>query len=318
LLLRVRTSHRESHRGTEDFMSDAHSPDHATAHDAPHEGPIKTPKQLILAVVFAFLVPIVAIILLVNYVASEQKPAAGSEGLSAEAVARRIQPVGTVEVKDVNDPSTMKTGEQVFAAQCSACHATGAAGAPKFGDTAAWGPRIGQGFNTLLNSALNGKGNMGPQKGGDFSDLEIARAVVYMANKGGANFPEPKAPAAAASAPAADTTTAAASAPAAPAAPAPQQAAAPAPAAAPAATQTAAAAPALYTQTCQVCHAAGVAGAPKLGDKAAWAPRIAQGMDTLVATAIKGKGAMPPKGGAASASEADIRAVVTYMVNASK
>jgi cytochrome c5 len=164
---------------------------------------------------------------------------------------------------------------------------------------------------------------MGPQKGGDFSDLEIARAVVYMANKGGANFPEPKAPAAGASAPAADTTAAApASAPAVPAAPAAPQAATPAPAAAPAAaTQAAAAggaAPALYTQTCQVCHAAGVAGAPKLGDKAAWAPRIAQGMDTLVATAIKGKGAMPPKGGAASASEADIRAVVTYMVNAAK
>jgi cytochrome c5 len=312
-------------------MSDAHSPDHDTAHDAPHEGPIKTPKQLILAVFFAFLVPIVAIILLVNYVASDQKPAAGSEGLSAEAVARRIQPVGTVEVKDVNDPSSMKTGEQVFAAQCSACHATGAAGAPKFGDTAAWAPRIPKGFDALLNSALNGKGNMGPQKGGDFSDLEIARAVVYMANKGGANFPEPKAPATTATA--GDKTAAEASAAAASAtgADAAQQvaaavksatASAPAPTApATTATNTAAAggaAPALYTQTCQVCHAAGVAGAPKFGDKAAWAPRLSQGVDALVANAIKGKGAMPPKGGAATASEADIRAVVTYMVNAVK
>src|SRR5215218_5166152 len=102
-------------------------------HDAPHEGPIKTPKQLILAVVFAFVVPIAAIVLLVTYVASDSKPAAGSDGLTAEAVARRIQPVGSVEVKDVNDVSTLKTGEQVFQAQCSACHATGAAGAPKLG-----------------------------------------------------------------------------------------------------------------------------------------------------------------------------------------
>jgi cytochrome c5 len=66
-----------------------------------------------------------------------------------------------------------------------------------------------------------------------------------------------------------------------------------------------------------VCHAAGVAGAPKLGDKAAWAPRIAQGMETLVGNAVKGKGAMPPKGGT-SASEAELKEVVTYMVNASK
>ncbi|MEW6708105.1 MAG: c-type cytochrome, partial [Pseudomonadota bacterium] len=191
-------------------MSDAHSSEHDTAHDAPHEGPIKTPKQLILAVVFAFVVPIVAIILLVNYVASEQKPAAGSEGLSAEAVARRIQPVGTVEVKDASDAATLASGEQVYNAQCAACHATGAAGAPKLADAAAWGPRLGQGFDALLKSALNGKGNMGPQKGGDFSDFEIARAVVFMANKGGASFPEPKAPAGGASAPAAQAATAAA------------------------------------------------------------------------------------------------------------
>ena len=75
--------------------------------------------------------------------------------------------------------------------------------------------------------------------------------------------------------------------------------------------------PALYTQSCAVCHGAGIAGAPKLGDKAAWAPRIAAGMEALVAAAIKGKGAMPPRGGS-SASDAEIREVVTYMVNASK
>ena len=91
-------------------------------------------------------------------------------------------------MKDASDAGALKTGEQVFTAQCSACHATGAAGAPKFGDSAAWGPRIGAGYAALLNSALKGKNAMGPQGGGDFSDLEIGRAVVYMANKGGASF----------------------------------------------------------------------------------------------------------------------------------
>jgi cytochrome c5 len=94
----------------------------------------------------------------------------------------------------------LRTGEQVFAGQCSACHASGAAGAPKFGDTAAWAPRIAAGYDALLNSALMGKNAMTPQRGGEFSDYEIGRAVVYMANQGGAKFEEPKAPEPAASA----------------------------------------------------------------------------------------------------------------------
>lgn len=168
-------------------------------HDS-HETAIKTPKQLVWAVVASFLVPIVTIILLVNFVASGDKPAAGSGGLGAEAVAERLQPVGHVEIKDASDPGAVKTGEQVFQAVCSACHSTGAAGAPKVGDAAAWGPRVAQGFDTLLHSALKGKGAMSPQGGGDYSDFEIARAVVYMANQGGGKFDEPKAPEAAASA----------------------------------------------------------------------------------------------------------------------
>ncbi|NWG74410.1 MAG: c-type cytochrome, partial [Rubrivivax sp.] len=71
-------------------------------------------------------------------------------------------------------------------------------------------------------------------------------------------------------------------------------------------------------QACQACHAAGVAGAPKLGDKAAWAPRLAAGVDGLTASVIKGKGAMPPRGGAMAASDADIKAVVAYMVDSVK
>ncbi|MBV8605832.1 MAG: cytochrome c5 family protein [Pelomonas sp.] len=162
------------------------------AHET-HEGPIKTPKQLVLAVVFAFVVPIAVIIMLATSVSSETKPSAGTEqSLEGKAVLERIAPVASVEVKDAADPNAMKTGEQVFQSTCSACHAAGALGAPKFGDAAAWGPRIGQGFDALLHSALHGKGNMPAQGGGDLSDFEVARAVVYMADHGGAKFDEPK------------------------------------------------------------------------------------------------------------------------------
>ena len=178
-------------------MSDAHD---SHDHDGPHEGPIKTPKQLIVAVVLSFVVPIFAIVLLVMYVAADHQPAAGSTGLEPEAVARRIQPVGTVEVRDASDVASLKNGEQVYTAQCTACHTAGVAGAPKLGDEAAWAPRIKTGFDALLTSALKGKGAMGPQGGGDFGDLEIARAVVYMANKSGGKLEEPKVPAPAASA----------------------------------------------------------------------------------------------------------------------
>ena len=292
-------------------MSDAHLPHD---HDGPHEGPIRTPKQLILAVFYAFVVPIAVIVLLVVYVTTDHRPAAGSNALTPAAIAQRIHPVGTVLVKDASDPASLKTGEQVFAAQCTTCHAAGVAGAPKFGDAAAWAPRIKTGFAALLHSALGGKGAMGPQGGGDFGDLEIARAVVYMANKGGASFDEPKAADVAASVP--ETTAAATPVPA-PVATATAAAVTPVAAVALAKTEGDAVPPALYTQLCQTCHAAGVAGAPKLGDKTAWASRVTQGIDGLTASAIKGKGVMPPKGGS-NASEAEIKAVVAYMVSSVK
>lgn len=265
-------------------------------HEEAHTGPIKNPKQLLLAVFMSFVVPIFAIIGLVYYVSSAPKTAPGvSEDALAQAVEQRIQKVGVVEIRDAN--RALKTGEQVFTAQCGACHTAGVAGAPKVGDAAAWAPRIATGFEALLNSALKGKGAMGAQGGGDLADLEIARAVVYMANGSGGKLPEPAAPGAV---PAAD---------AAPAAPAPVAAAAPA--------VSAGAGEALYKKTCQTCHATGLANAPKFGDKTAWAPRIAAGFDTLYANSIKGKNAMPPKGGA-NASDADVRAAVDYMVNAAK
>ena len=110
-----------------------------------------------------------------------------------KATAERIQKVGTVEIRDAN--RALKSGEEVFKAQCTACHAAGVAGAPKVGDAGAWGPRIATGYDALINSALKGKGAMGAQGGGDFEELEIGRAVVYMANASGGKLAEPKAPA---------------------------------------------------------------------------------------------------------------------------
>jgi cytochrome c5 len=97
------------------------------------------------------------------------------------------------------------------------------------------------------------------------------------------------------------------------------QASAPAPAAAaPAAKPATVDGKAVYDKTCFACHAQSVAGSPKLGDQAAWAPRIKQGMDTLVQSVVKGKGAMPPKAGNPALTDAEIRAAVDFMVSQSK
>jgi cytochrome c5 len=169
----------------EDTMSDKQN---ESVHDEDHTGPIKTPKQLLMAVFFSFVIPIFIIIGLVAYVETQNKPAAGSVNVE-KSTAERIKKVGMIEIRDAN--REMKTGEYVYKAQCTACHTSGAAGAPKVGDVAAWAPRIKTGYETLLNSALKGKNAMGAQGGGDFDDFEIARSVVYMTNASGGKFAEP-------------------------------------------------------------------------------------------------------------------------------
>ncbi len=283
-------------------------------HEEEHTGLMKTPSQVFWVSAAAFVIPIFTIIGLVTYFSSGKDQSPG-ETDAAQKIAARIQKVGTVEIRDANRP--LASGEDVYKTQCIACHGTGVSGAPKFGNAGDWAPRIKQGYDTLLHSALAGKGAMAPQGGGNYSDVEIGRAVVYMANAGGAKFAEPAAPAAAAS----ETTAAATPAPAAPAAPAPVAAAAPAPApaaaAAPAGGADLAAGKKIYDTTCVACHGTGVAGAPKFGDKAAWAPRLAAGFDEVLKIATHGKGAMPPKGGS-TASDADFKAAVEYLVNAAK
>jgi cytochrome c5 len=276
-----------------------------------HSSPIKTPKQLIIVVALAFIVPIVIIGLLSQLLTSTPTDTSSDE----QRVLERIKPVGTIVMADASAPHGNLTGEQVYGQVCKTCHDAGLAGAPKGGDKAAWTPRIAEGEKTLVAHAIagfQGKSGVMPPKGGntDLTDDEVHRAVVYLANQAGAGWKEP-APAAAA-APAAAPVAAAASAPAA--------------AAAPAATPTAATAPAAgkadgkatYDKTCAVCHATGLAGAPKFGDKAAWAPRIATGLDALHNSALHGKNAMPPKGGNLALTDTDVTAAVDYMAGAAK
>ncbi|MBO2981697.1 c-type cytochrome [Burkholderia pseudomallei] len=297
--------------------------------EAPHGAPIKTPGQLIAVVIASFVIPIAIIVLFATYANHAFRTGAGTDGLSDEAVAKRIAPLAQVDIKDANAPRVYKTGEEVYKAVCVTCHGTGTAGAPKFGDAAAWAPRIAAGYDEVLHLALTGKGAMPPRGGtnpDDYSDYEIARAVVYMANQGGAKFAEPAQPAAnaapasgaaAASAPGASDAAANSQAAAAMAAIAALPKAGEAPAAGANAESSASAGKALYESTCQACHATGVLNAPKFGNKADWAPRLKDSMDTVYNFALHGKGAMPPKGGS-NASDADVKAAVDYMVNAAK
>jgi cytochrome c5 len=211
----------------------------------------------------------------------------------------------------------MLSGEQVYAQVCKTCHETGLAGAPKLGDKAAWQARIAQGEAAMSQHAIagfQGKSGAMPAKGGnaDLTDDEVRRAVAFMANKAGATWKEP-----AVAAPAATVAAVPAS-----AAPIATAAAAPMPAAAAPAAADKPDGKKVFEASCAACHAAGIAGAPKFGDKAAWAPRIAQGVSVLYTHAIGGfqgkGGVMPPKGGNVALPDPDVKAAVDYMVAAVK
>ncbi len=309
-----------------------------------HEAFIKTPKQLIAVIVLSFVVPIALIAMLVKFVGFTDRQGAGADALTPDAITARIRPVANFELVDASAPKQAASGESVYTAQCAACHAAGVAGAPKFGDAAAWAPRIATGYEALLGSVVKGKGAMPAQAGGKFNDHELGLAIVHMANAAGGSMAAPEAPAAggaktAAATPAAAAPAAAAPAAAAPAAAAPAAAAAAAPAApapaapvaavaavaaavqaapsAPAASADLAAGKQLYDSSCMACHASGVANAPKFGDKAAWGERAAKGVDELAKSVIAGKGAMPPRG-ASAGTDQQIHHAVAYMLSALK
>lgn len=251
----------------------------------------------------------VAMIFLARYIEGRSLPVRET----ADA-AERIAPVGQVNTEPVEQPpaepaaevaAAEDPGKRVYDSTCSACHATPAVGAPVFGNTEDWAPRIDKGLEALYDSALNGfqgeKGVMLP-KGGrpDLADEDVKAAVRYMvANSGGADLVEQAAPpeeAAAADTPAAEATAAE--------------------------EQPLALGKQTYDAACFICHTPGAAGAPKLGDSEAWAPRIEQGKEVLYDHALKGfmgkAGLMPPKGGRVDLSDEQVKAAVSYMVDSAQ
>jgi cytochrome c5 len=175
------------------------------------------------------------------------------------------------------------TGENIYTAYCAVCHDSGSAGAPKITDSADWTNRMKQGMPVVLAHAINGYNSM-PPRGAcpTCSDAEIKAAVEYIINqsqKSGAS-----------------------------AVPTPPQAV----------KLTLADGQKVYANTCSVCHAQGLLGAPKVGDVEAWAPRIAQNIDVLIEHAIHGYRRMPPKGTCIDCTDAEIIAAVKYMVQQSQ
>lgn len=313
--------------------------------------------RMFLMVLGALVAFTIVILILANQITGSVEEARGPDPRLQQAIAERIRPVGSVNVAVANvAPAAPQSGAEVAAAACNACHVAGVLGAPKTGDKAAWEARLaaGGGVDGLTASVINGKGSMPARGGASASDDELRAAVEHLLAESGVDVaaaadtataaPAESAPAPEsaglvedvkqmagnavdAAATAATSVVAAVMPGTAPVAPAAPEAAPPAAAAAAAAPQpVAAAAPAVdlakgkqvYDSACFVCHLAAVAGAPKLGDKAAWAPRIATGMDALNTSALNGKGAMPPKGGRMDISDEDVISAVAYMVEQSK
>jgi cytochrome c5 len=170
-----------------------------------------------------------------------------------------------------------RTGKDVVDTVCAACHAKGEKGAPRIGDQKAWANRAAQGLTALTAHALTGIRNM-PAHGGapGLSDIEIERAIIYLVNSSGGHWVEPLG----------------------------------------GATSTQARQSEQIVQTqCAKCHQTGLNGAPKIGDRAAWVPRMAKGLDALVKSAIHGRGAMPSRGGMADLTDQELRDAAIYMFN---
>ncbi len=243
---------------------------------------IKTPRQLIMVVALGVVVSALCVALLAYLVVTGSKKIdQDPSSLDANAVAARIKPVADVAVAESGGGAAKaaQTGEQVVQQYCAACHMTGAAGAPKIGDKGAWAKRIGAGLDQLLKNAIAGKGAMPPRGGAaDLSDNELAGAIVHMANLSGGKLKEPAAPKGAAPAQAAERSG--------------EQ---------------------VVQAACIRCHETGVGGAPKIGDKAAWSPRISQGVDAVTRSAIRGHGNMPARGGLADLTDREVTNATLYL-----
>lgn len=268
-----------------------------TTHQENHSSAIKTPGQLVAVVLVSFVVTITLLVLLARYAATSLPSDQSRAAMSEEEVAKRLKPVGEIVLAEASTATGPRSAEDIVKTVCAACHASGALGAPKIGDGAAWAPRLARGLDKLTESAILGVKAMPPRGGAaNLSDAEVAMAVIHMTNQSGATLHEPAALPAEAKA----------------AAPEAQPAGKTAPGAASGKGKS------VFDANCSACHATGAAGAPKPGDKAAWAPRLAAGKASLYTSALKGKAAMPPKGGNASLSDEDVKAAVDYLVSQAK
>ncbi|MEJ2173667.1 MAG: c-type cytochrome [bacterium] len=168
-------------------------------------------------------------------------------------------------------------GVDIFDAVCWACHTEGNDGAPRIGDRAAWEKRAAQGLDTLTRNALQGIRGMPPHGGNtSLSRLELQRAIVYMVNASGGDWAEPP-----------DLRP-------------------------PGAARSG---PEVVRLYCALCHESGFDDAPRIGDRAAWLPYTKLGIDPMVRTAIRGHGAMPPRGGQANLTDGELRDAVIYMIS---
>jgi len=169
-----------------------------------------------------------------------------------------------------------RAGKQVVDEVCVKCHGTGLNGAPRIGDGTAWAKRSAQGLSSLTSHALEGIRNMPPHGGNlTLTDVELERAITYMVNQSGGLWIEPSSR----TRPVADRTG-----------------------------------EDVVKARCVECHGAGKSGAPRVGDRAAWIPRLKPGFDSLVRSAINGHGGMPPRGGMANLTDAEIRNAIAYMI----
>ena len=171
-----------------------------------------------------------------------------------------------------------RSGKEVVADSCVVCHGSGANGAPKIGDNKAWAKRASQGLSSLTASALKGIRQMPPHGGNaNLTDTEIERAITYMVNQSGGHWIEPVSRTAKTPERTGEQ---------------------------------------IVQARCARCHRTGEGGAPKIGDREAWIPRVKQGLDVVVRSAINGHGAMPARGGQADLTDSEMRSAVVYMFNA--
>lgn len=168
-----------------------------------------------------------------------------------------------------------RSGKEVVETFCAECHGTGVNDAPKIGDAEAWKARASLGLTALTEHALDGIRRMPPHGGHpQLTDLEIARAITYMVNASGGDWVMPESRAAITAERTGEE---------------------------------------VVEAHCGACHRSGQEGAPRVGDKEAWIPRLQQGLRYAVRSAISGHGGMPPRGGAVNLTDAEIRKAIVYM-----